>query len=89
VVLIGCSFGRFFAITPSLFCERPSFGFQHRAPLLDAPIERNALHVDLGAIHLVVVLDAQLETDIRSRADLALATRHRAVVLREAPEHAI
>lgn len=66
-----------------------SFGFQHRAQLLDAPIERDALRVDFGAIHLVVVLHAELEADVAGRADLTLAARHRAVVLRDAPEHAM
>jgi hypothetical protein len=32
---------------------------------------------------------AELEADVGGRADLTLAARHRAVVLRDAPEHAI
>ena len=47
----------------SWFRDRPAFGFQHRAQLPDAAVERDALVVDLGAEDLAVVLDTQLESN--------------------------
>jgi hypothetical protein len=74
----------------SIIARRPLRFGQATGPWVDRmPAESPTSRVDFGAIHLAVVLDAEFETDIRSRADLALAARHRAVVLRDAPEHAI
>jgi hypothetical protein len=47
----------------SRFRDRPAFGFQHGAQLLNAPIERNALVVDLRAEDLAVVLDTEPEAN--------------------------
>ena len=44
----------------SCFRDRPAFGFQHRAQLPDAAVERDALVVDLGE-DLAVVLDTSRE----------------------------
>ena len=42
---------------------RPTFRLQHAPQFIDAPVERDALPVNLGSKDLAVVIDAQLEGD--------------------------
>jgi hypothetical protein len=55
---------------------RPPLCLQHNAQLIDAPIERDALFVHFGEIHLSVVLHAELNTDVALRGAYLAQTAH-------------